>query len=47
MTHLHLVDHDTLVRANNALLLTLVIGGLAACAVGALIYDLGRVFGAL
>jgi hypothetical protein len=47
MTHLHLVDHDTLVRANNALLLTLICGGLAACAIGAMIYDLGRVFGAL
>jgi len=44
--HLPHVDHDTLVRANNALLLTLVCGGLAACAIGALIYDLGRVLGA-
>ena len=46
MTHLHLVNHDTLVRANNALVLTLICGGLAACAIGALIYDLGRVVGA-
>jgi hypothetical protein len=47
MTHLHMphVDHDTLVRAENALLLTLVCGGLAACAIGALIYDIVRVFG--
>jgi hypothetical protein len=36
-----------LVRANNALLLTLICGGLAACAIGALIYDLARVFSAL
>jgi hypothetical protein len=48
MTHLHMphVDHEALVRAENALLLTLVCGGLAACAIGAVIYDLGRVFGA-
>jgi hypothetical protein len=42
----HLVDHDLLVRANTALLLTLVYGGLVACAVGATIYDFGRTFGA-
>jgi len=42
--HLPHVEHDTLVRANNALLLTLICGGLAACAIGALIYDFGRVF---
>ena len=48
MTHLHMphVDHDTLVRAENAVLLTLICGGLAATAIGALIYDLVRVFGA-
>jgi hypothetical protein len=45
--HLPHVDHETLVRANNALLLTLICGGLAACAIGALIYDLARVFSAL
>ena len=44
--HLPHIDHETLVRANNALLLTLICGGLAACAIGALIYDLARVFGA-
>jgi len=33
-------------RANTALLLTLVWGGLAACAVGAAVYDLGRLFAA-
>ena len=43
----HFVDqHPLLVRANTALLLTLIWGGLAACAVGAVIYDLGRTFGA-
>ena len=38
----HLVDKDSLARANSALLLTIVGGGLAACAVGAVIYDLGK-----
>lgn len=41
MSH-HLVEKDTLVRANVALLLTLVWGGLAACAIAASIYDIGR-----
>lgn len=40
----HLVDKHSLARANSALLLTLVGGGLAACAVGAVIYDLGKLF---
>jgi len=38
----HLVDKDSLARANSALLLTIVGGGLAACAVGAVIYDFGK-----
>ena len=42
----HLVEKRTLLRANSALLLTLVGGGLAACAVGAVIYDIGRMIGA-
>jgi len=42
----HLVEKRTLLRANSALLLTFVGGGLAACAVGAVIYDIGRVIGA-
>jgi hypothetical protein len=46
MTHHHLVDHDFLVRANTALLLTLVCGGLAACAAGAVVFDVGRTVGA-
>jgi hypothetical protein len=38
----HLIEKGTLLRANTALLLTLVWGGLAACAFGAVIYDVGR-----
>ena len=38
----HLIEKDVLLRANTALLLTLVWGGLAACAFGAVIFDLGR-----
>jgi len=42
----HLVDKQVLARANAALLLTFVWGGLAACAVGAIVYDVGHAFGA-
>jgi hypothetical protein len=42
----HLMEKETLLRANSALLLALVGGGLAACAVGAVVYDIGRTFGA-
>jgi len=42
----HRVEKQTLLRANTALLLTFVGGGLAACAVGAIIYDIGRMVGA-
>ena len=42
----HLLEKETLLRANSALLLALVGGGLAACAVGAVIYDIGRLVGA-
>jgi len=38
----HLIEKETLLRANTALLLTLVGGGLVACAFGAVIYDIGR-----
>lgn len=42
----HLVEKRVLLRANSALLLTLVGGGLVACAGGALIFDIGRAIGA-
>jgi hypothetical protein len=42
----HLLEKETLLRANSAFLLTIVGGGLAACAVGAVIYDIGRMLGA-
>jgi hypothetical protein len=42
----HLMEKETLLRANSALLLTFVGGGLAACAVGAVVYDIGRMVGA-
>jgi hypothetical protein len=42
----HLLEKETLLRANSALLLTIVGGGLVACAVGAIVYDLGRMIGA-
>ena len=40
--HLHLTEKEFLLRANTAVLLTLVWGGLAACAFGAVIFDVGR-----
>ena len=49
MAHLvekHWVEKETLVRANSVMLLTLVGGGLAVCAFGAVIFDVGRVIGA-
>jgi hypothetical protein len=42
----HLLEKETLLRANSALLLAIVGGGLAACAVGAVVYDIGRLVGA-
>jgi len=42
----HFMEKETLLRANSALLLAIVGGGLAACAVGAVVYDIGRVLGA-
>jgi hypothetical protein len=45
-TMAHLMEKRTLLRANTALVLTFVWGGLAACAVGAIIYDLGQLVGA-
>jgi hypothetical protein len=43
----HLVEKDKLQRVNAALLMTVVVGGLGACALGAAIYDFGRWFTAL
>jgi hypothetical protein len=40
----HLVEKESIVRANTAMMLTLVWGGLAACALGAVIFDFGRIF---
>jgi hypothetical protein len=40
----HLVEKDFLARANSALLLGLVCGGLAICAFGAIAYDVSRWF---
>jgi len=42
----HLIEKQRLLRANSAVLLALVGGGLAACAVGAVIFDIGRMVGA-
>ena len=38
----HLVEKQTIIRANTALMLAVVWGGLAACAIGAIVYDVGR-----
>jgi hypothetical protein len=40
----HLVEKDTLSRANSALVLAVVGGGLVACAIGAVVFDIGRAF---
>jgi hypothetical protein len=42
----HLIEKERILRANSAVLLALVGGGLAACAVGAVVYDIGRMVGA-
>ena len=42
----HLVEKQALARANSALMLTLVGGGLAVCAFGAVVFDFGRIAGA-
>jgi hypothetical protein len=48
MAHLmqkaHLIDRHTLAVVNSAIMLGLVGGGSAACAMGALIYDVTRLF---
>ena len=40
----HLMEKQFLARANTALLLGLVCGGLAICAFGAVAFDLSRLF---
>jgi hypothetical protein len=40
----HLVEKQFFFRANTALLLTLVGGGLAVCAFGAVVFDIARWF---
>jgi hypothetical protein len=42
----HLFDRRMLARVNAAIMLGLVGSGLAACAIGALVYDVGRWFSA-
>lgn len=41
----HLVEKQFLIRANTALMLAIVGGGLVVCAVGAAAYDIGRLLG--
>ena len=41
----HLVEKEALLRANSAMMLTLVGGGLIVCAFGAVIFDIGRAVG--
>jgi hypothetical protein len=43
---IHLLDRQTLGRINKALMLGLVGSGLLACATGAFVYDVGRLFSA-
>jgi hypothetical protein len=38
----HILEKQTLLRANTAVMLSLVWGGLALCALGAVVYDVGR-----
>ncbi len=40
-----LVEKQFLLRANTALMLGVVWGGLATCALGAVVFDVGRIFG--
>jgi hypothetical protein len=40
----HLVEKHTLARVNTAVMLALVGGGLAACAIGAIVYDFSHWF---
>jgi hypothetical protein len=42
----HLIEKQTLQRANTALLIGLVCGGLIVSALGAVVYDIGRMLAA-
>jgi hypothetical protein len=42
MAYIHFANRKTLARLNGVVMLVLVGSGLAACAIGALIYDVGR-----
>ena len=44
--HCHGVDKHTLARVNTVLMLGLIGTGLAACAFGAIVYDVGHLFSA-
>jgi hypothetical protein len=40
----HLVERHSLARVNTAVMLGLVGSGLAACMIGAIVYDISRLF---
>lgn len=42
----HVLEKEFFFRANGALLRTAIVGGMAGCALGASLYDIGRWFGA-
>jgi hypothetical protein len=42
----HLCDKQTLERVENAIMLSVIGTGLAVCAFGAIVYDVGRLFSA-
>jgi hypothetical protein len=40
----HVLEKHTFLRANTAVMLGLIWGGLALCALGAVVFDVGRIF---
>jgi hypothetical protein len=44
IAHIHFADKQTLARLNSAVMVVMVGSGLASCAIGALVYDVGRLF---
>jgi hypothetical protein len=44
MAHMRFADNQTLARLNTAIMLIFVGSGLAACVIGAFVYDAGRLF---